>query len=122
MKIARILVVAYLVVVASLSIAQRPTFAIGASYGGAMGINESIERPLGPNFRLSLLYLRGLSPTISLELGAGQAILRSGDHEVWAPYETNMIPLDVRFRYSPLRKSRWSPYVFGGLGITLFDV
>lgn len=122
MSIARILIGLLFVAAASASLAQRPAFAIGASYGGAMGINESIERPVGPNFRLSLLYLRGLSPTISLELGVGQTVLRSGENEVSAPYETNMIPLDVRFRYSPLKQSRWSPYLFGGLGITLFDV
>src|SRR5688572_10817205 len=98
MKIARILVVVFVVVVACVSIAQRPTFAVGAGYGGAMGINESIERPLGSNFRLSLLYLRGLAPTISLELGVGQTVLTSGENEVSAPYETNVIPLDVRFR------------------------
>lgn len=102
--------------------AQRSSFAVGLGYGGAFGINESTEHPIGQHLRLSLLYLKGLSPTLSLELGGGHTRLSSGDAELFSSYETNMIPLDIRLRYSPMKKQQWSPFLFGGLGITLFEV
>jgi len=122
MKILYRLILLSLVLVTSSVVAQQPSFAIGAGYGGAFGINESVEHPIGANFRFSLLYLRGLSPLLSLELGGGYIKLSSGEAETSSRYETSLIPLDIRLRYSPLKKSRWSPYLFGGLGIALFEV
>ena len=107
MKVVSVLVV---LLFASACFAQRPTFAIGAGYGAAFGVNESIEHPLGGNLRFSLLYLRGLSPVISLELGGGHATLSSGEHETINKYETSITPLDIRFRYSPMREAQWSPF------------
>jgi hypothetical protein len=122
MKILRGVIVLFVLICVSRVNAQRPSFAIGGAYGGAFGINESIEHPIGSNFRFSLLYLRGLSPTLSLELGGGHAKLSSGEAETFSRYETSIIPLDIRLRYSPLKKTQWSPYLFGGLGIVLFEV
>lgn len=118
-----ILAVILLVSLSSPSIyAQRPMFALGAGYGGAFGINESVEHPVGEHLRFTLLYLNGLSPTLSLELGGGHTSLSSGALETVSRYATSIVPLDIRLRYSLLKKREWSPFLFGGLGIALFEV
>src|SRR5687768_1754888 len=102
MKLLHVFILLSFFVVTSKVVAQRPSFAIGAGYGGAFGINESVEHPIGANLRLSLLYLRGLAPALSLELGGGFTTLSSGEAETSSRYETSLIPLDIRLRYSPL--------------------
>lgn len=104
------------------SYAQRPTFAIGLGGGAAFGVNESEERPLGLDARLSLLYLNGLAPGLSLELGGGIVNLSSGKLDHFEDYETQIIPIDIRLRFAPFNKEHWSPYLYGGLGMGIYEV
>jgi outer membrane protein OmpA-like peptidoglycan-associated protein len=60
------------------------------------------------------------TPVLETEIGAGFGQLRGVDfyNQEW---NTNMIPIDLRFILSPFDMDVWDPFVYGGAGGLYFD-
>jgi outer membrane protein OmpA-like peptidoglycan-associated protein len=86
---------------------------VGASFGGTCAVNESPQKPIKSQARGYLTY--PLQDHLLAELGAGYAYNSGQD------YLTNLIPIDLRLRYSPFSSSRLVPYVYAGFGALFVD-
>jgi hypothetical protein len=105
--------------VASSSVAQNvPAWKLGLGIGASFGVNESLDRPLAPYSRLSVLWLYGVSDVLSPELGIA-LMQNSGENPPsgYADYKTRMIPFDLRLRFHPDISKDWLPYIYGGVGL-----
>jgi outer membrane protein OmpA-like peptidoglycan-associated protein len=88
-------------------------FTVGASFGGTSAVNESPRNPIKSQARGYLAF--PLQDHFLAELGAGYAYNSGQD------YLTNLIPIDLRIRYSPFSSSRLVPYVYAGFGALYVD-
>lgn len=94
--------------------------------GGGMnyGINEgkTDERTFGPTFGALLLFRNGLGERLTPEFSFTYNINQTSEFGGFSQYKTNHIMADLRLRYYPLDLNHWAPYMFGGFGLTMFDV
>lgn len=60
------------------------------------------------------------TPVLETEIGAGFGQLRGVDLEN-QEWNTNMIPIDLRFILSPFDMDVWDPFIYGGVGGLYFD-
>ncbi|RJP76163.1 MAG: OmpA family protein [Candidatus Zixiibacteriota bacterium] len=93
---------------------------LGLYGGGPLGLNEN---SIGDNDWQALL--RGslafpLTDRLQLELGGGWA--RNGEAHGPQAFETNLIPLDLRLRFSLVNLTRWFPYLYAGGGAVHYQV
>jgi len=95
---------------------------IGIGGGAAFGINEAVDRPLNMQARIYALWLNGIAPHLSGELGLGFTKLASGKVGGFSDYVTTLIPIDFRLRWAPLSSEDWQPYLYAGIGIASFNV
>lgn len=117
------LVVAALIFVAQNSSAQtEPSWVLGASVGGLVGIDEAIHQSLNPQFRMFGLWENGIAKHWSLEGGIGVGKLSSQNQGHYSEYSTNVIPIDLRIRFTPLINDEWQPYFYTGIGLVHFTV
>src|SRR5258705_208691 len=88
----------------------KPKVSVGLGIGTAFGVNESLDRTLGPYSRAYLTLMYGLGDHLSPEVGIG-IMQTSGDNPPsgYGDYRTQMIPFDLRLRYVPFLFDAWSP-------------
>ena len=60
------------------------------------------------------------TPVLETEIGGGFGQLRGVDSEN-QEWNTNMIPIDLRFILSPFDMDVWGPFVYAGVGGLYFD-
>ncbi len=94
--------------------AEDAELEIGIGVGGAFGLNESEDNDFKPAFRA--MIGTKWSEHFQTELGAGYT--QNGDGE----FEVNLIPIDVRMKYSPLKSETIFPYLYAGFGALYFEV
>lgn len=110
-----------LVAVTNKTTPQDKSLDVGIGAGLTRGINEAVssERKLGPLFGAYVLYNHGLMENLTPEFAVSY-FTNSSNEGVYSGYESSYIPIELRLRYSFLESS-FRPYVFAGLGITLYD-
>ena len=111
----------------SLSQFNDYTAKVGLQFNGLLPDTE-FDKDLKPNdadFKFSYLVrafvrFEFFTPVVETEIGAGFGQLRGVDfnNQEW---NTNMIPVDLRFILSPFDMDVWDPYIFGGVGGLYFD-
>lgn len=115
----KLVLISFLAVVTVLNLTAYGQFKemgvdVGLAAGGAFGINESDERPLNPQGRLSLGI--PLTNCLQLEIGSGYAI------DEGEGYQTFLMPADARLKFSPFFSRGFIPYIYAGAGILSYDI
>jgi outer membrane protein OmpA-like peptidoglycan-associated protein len=87
---------------------------VGIAGGVAYGLNESEDNEFKPHVRATLGTIWG--QYFQTELGVGLA--QNGDGE----FSTNLMPIDIRLKFSPISSERTKPYLFAGFGALYFEV
>ncbi len=87
---------------------------LGISAGAALGMTESNNDQIKPHGRFVLGTT--WSSYFQTEIGVGFA--QNGDDD----YEVDLIPIDIRVRFSPYSTETFKPYLFGGFGALHYDV
>lgn len=102
---------------------QEPQWNIGFRAAGLLGVNEAVHQSVKPQFHLYGLWLNGISPNWSIEAGIGFiGNLSSVNQGGFSEYSTDILPIDLRIRYSPLERPDWQPYIYAGIGILHYGV
>ena len=116
-----LLMLALFVGTSTLSVAQDHRFGVGLTGGGTLGVSEGDD--IAPSWGLRALFRYALLEKLHLELGAGLMNFKDdGTYFDLADVETDLIPIDLRAILSPWANEELSPYLYGGLGFTSFDV
>jgi len=89
-------------------------FEFGAGGGIALGLTESEDDQIQPYGRA--FFGSSWVNNIQTEIGLGFGL--NGDDN----YETRLIPIDVRLKFSPIVSDLWIPYVYTGLGALYYEV
>lgn len=94
-----------------------PGLGVGANFGMTSpksDIDDYQDNPIGRAF---VRYY----PTASfgLEFGAGMGQLEAGADGRF--FTTTIYPVDVRLQLQPIQKNKFQPFLFGGVGLLLFD-
>ncbi len=110
-------VVLYCAAVELRSQEQPPGMGVGASFGMVSPITDVGGYRDNPIGRVFLRYYAGES--FGIEAGAGMGLLEAEGKGKF--FSTLLYPIDVRFHVQLLKKSRVQPFVFGGLGVIVFD-
>lgn len=109
---------------------QNKGITVGIGGGVTRGINESkdSERNLGPMFSIYALYRNGLSQGLTPEFsfnyfvnGTKYNVIDNLGFANYSHYNTKYIMPDLRLRYYPMDSKSWSPFVYGGVGVVIFD-
>ncbi|RPH94578.1 OmpA family protein [candidate division KSB1 bacterium] len=87
---------------------------VGVAGGVALDNNKSDEVKPGGKVRACFAY--PLLDPLQLEFGYAYAGLRAKN------LITDMMPLDLRLRFSPVHNEKWIPYLYAGVGLLHFDV
>ncbi len=96
---------------------QAPGTGVGASFGMASpnaDIGGYRDNPIG---RVFLRFYTGES--FGIEAGAGMGLLEAEGMGKF--FSTLLYPIDVRFHLQLVKKNPFRPFVFGGLGVIVFD-
>lgn len=102
---------------------SEPEWNIGFRGAGIIGVNEAVHQSLKPLFYLYGLWQNGISPHWSLEGSIGFiGTLASTNQGGFSEYSTDVLPIDLRVRYSPLESSDWQPFLYAGLGLVHYGV
>ncbi|OGU58677.1 MAG: hypothetical protein A2X64_09255 [Ignavibacteria bacterium GWF2_33_9] len=104
-----------------LAMNAQPKYSLGLGGGAAFGINESVDRPLGPQFNLYFLHTFN-------EAFAGEASFsyikingENPDLGGYNDYKTSMIAFDYRLRWNIMKfGDKFTVYPFVGVGILSF--
>ena len=86
----------------------------GIGFGGTFGHTDLNDNQVKFLARTFLRF--PLAPSLQGEIGAGLG--RVGASE----YRAQIIPLDLRFVLSPFELQGWNPFVYGGGGVTRYEV
>ena len=100
----------------------EPSWNLGISVGGVVGINESVQQSLNPQFNVNALWLNGIAPHWSAEFDAGSGKISSPNQGGFSEYSTNIIPIDFRVRFTPFDNPDWQPYIYAGIGFLSYSV
>ena len=96
---------------------QAHGMGVGADFGMASpnsDIDDYQDNPIGRAF---IRYYA--SESIGIEAGAGMGLLEAaGDGRF---FSTFIYPLDIRVHVQLVKKSQFQPFLFGGLGVIVFD-
>lgn len=118
------------IIIYSPIMAQDKGITIGIGGGVTRGINESFDsqRNLGPLVNVFALYrngiAQGLTPEFSFNYfanGTTTDLYQNGFFN-YSQYNTSYIMPDLRLRYYFLDSKSWSPFVYGGIGVVIFNV
>lgn len=113
----------------SMSFAQFNDYTakIGLQFNGLLSDTEFDKdlKPADADFKFSYLArafcrFEFFTPVLETEIGAGFGQLRGVDfnNQEW---NTNVIPIDLRFILSPFDMDVWDPFIYGGAGGLYFD-
>jgi len=100
----------------------EPSWNLGASIGGVSGINESVQQTLGFQFSINTLWLNGIAPHWSAELGIGSGTISSPNLGGYSQYSTHIVPIDLKVKFAPLDNPDWQPYLYAGFGLLGYSV
>ncbi|MBS1536433.1 MAG: outer membrane beta-barrel protein, partial [Bacteroidetes bacterium] len=100
---------------APLQVGRPNPFSFGIAGGVNFGINESLNRPAKPAFRLIGLY--NFNDNFDAEFGVSYVISGSEEITGFADYKTTLIIPDIRLRYMPFTFGTFSPYATAGVGL-----
>ena len=101
---------------------EKQTWIAGVGFGEAFGVNEDPTKPLVLVGRAEAVAFNSIVPGVSPEFGISLFTLRSTFTGAPSDYRTQVIAPDLRFRFSPLTTPVWFPYLYGGAGMTIYDV
>ncbi len=87
---------------------------VGLGVGAALGQNESEENEFKPHLRATL----GTTWSEHYQTELGVSLAQNGDGE----FETNLIPIDVRMRISPIASETIKPFFYLGFGALYYEV
>ena len=114
------MLLAFILITATAS-SQEFRYGIGATGGGTLGVSEGDDIALSWGVRGLFRY--ALLERFHLELGAGFMKFKDdGSYLDLADVTTNLIPIDLRAIVTPWADERVSPYLYAGIGLTMFDV
>lgn len=82
--------------------------------GIASPTNESEGAIFGLNVRHSFAY--PIADPLQVELGIAFARLRAEE------YNGDIMPIDLRLRFAPIKQQKWFPFVYAGIGLLHHDV
>ncbi len=126
MKVSLVLalvLIANIALTAQMAAAQEhQTWIAGAGFGGALGVNEAITKPLGLAVRAEAVAFNSIVPGVSPEFGLSFFTVRSHEPNPANDYRTQLLAPDLRFRFSPRTTPLWFPYFFAGGGMAIFNV
>ncbi|MCX6155885.1 MAG: OmpA family protein [Candidatus Kapabacteria bacterium] len=106
------------------ALGQGKSVSLGVAGGLTRGINEAFfsERVIGPLFGFYGLYNNGLGSGLTPEFSFQYFTNGTDKYGGWSQYKTTYIVPELRLRYQIINSSILNPYVFGGLGATMYDV
>jgi outer membrane protein OmpA-like peptidoglycan-associated protein len=93
--------------------------------GGGIGFGGTIPQTSQQNDQTRFLaraYLRfPFVKSLFAEVGAGYGKLAGDSKGTGTPYETKIVPADVRLLFSPFNMQSVAPYLYAGAGLTYFE-
>ncbi len=98
---------------------------INVGIGTSYGLNESIpsERVFGFVAGAGLIWNNGIMRGLSPELNFAYYTNGTADDATFSEYSTTYIAPELRLRYEiALPNPYWEPYVYTGIGVTMFTV
>ncbi len=96
---------------------QKPAVGVGASFGMVSPITDADDYQDNPMGRVFTRYY--LNETFAIEGGVGMGLLEAGSGSTF--FSTLIFPIDVRAHLQLIQKGQFRPYLFGGLGLLVFD-
>lgn len=122
-KISGVLFIAMLIIAKNTYAQVESRWSIGIAGAGVVGVNEAVHQSLRPQFRLYGLWSNVIWEHWSLEESIGfTGTLASQNQGGFSEYSTDILPIDLRVRYSPLENSDWQPYLYAGFGLVHYGV
>lgn len=103
----------------------RPSIVLGLGGGLAYAVNEvqGDDREMTFEIRATGLWRYGFGRYLAPEFGISYVTLGvSEPAKVYDGYKSTLIAPDLRVRFYPTgNQETWAPYVYGGLGLHMFD-
>ncbi len=101
---------------------------VGNQFNGLLPYFEFDKDLIVDDANLKLSYMQRVflrfeffTEVLETEIGAGFGQLQGFDFDnnLW---RTNLIPIDLRFIFSPFDSDVWNPYAYGGVGALYFNI
>lgn len=104
----------------------QSSLSVGVGAGISRGINESksSDRALGFLVGGNLLWNNGIANGLTPEFAISYFENSTSENGVNIPfyYKTNQLTFDLRLRWDFINIDNFTPYIFGGVGYSLFNI